>query len=87
MKINIEIGNTTEECYEQGLHPKSQIEAIKKDIFTDGDIIYTNSPYVLEAINKYHKNIELNIIYNGVKIDKTKAFTSFSEPFSTLVFD
>ena len=89
--INIYVGNCKIDLlYEQGLHPKNQIEKVKQDLAKNEDnyTIYANAPYVVEAFNKYGKEKGYTII--GF-LDKKKSklediFNSLSKPFEKMVF-
>lgn len=87
MIINIFLGDTNNKTFEQGLHPESQTKKVKEYVFMNEEKIETNSAYVLEAINKFHKNIDLKIYYNGKEIRKEDAFSSLYKPFEKLLFE
>ncbi len=91
-EIKIFTGNCNIDIlYEQGLHPKNQIKKVIEDLKKDTNLhkIYTNSPFVAEAFNKYgkEKDYKIQTYFNNNKIKKEEMFHKFSEPFSKLIFD
>jgi len=88
--IKINIGDTQRKVYEMGLSPKSQVKKVKiniKKLYMSYNI-YTNSPYIVEAFNKFGKEKGYNIIcfYDNKKVDLEEVFDNLSKPFEELVF-
>jgi len=91
MKIKIYTGNLKRKTFfEDGLHPKYQIEKVKKFLKTKKDLIkiHTNSPFVAEAFNKFGKEKGYNIefYFNNKKVSADIVFDEFSKPFEQLIF-
>ena len=83
--------NPKQDLYEQKLHPQSQTTKVQMDLKEEKDeyIIYTNSPYVTEAFNKFGKEKDYKIImhFDGEEMEPTFVFEKFSKPFNQLIFD
>jgi len=90
-KIKIYTGNIQiEKLFEKGLHPISQVEKVKDLLksFPDDIAIYTNSPFIVEAFNKYGKegNYVLEFYFENNKLPSEIVFGKFSKVFEGLLF-
>ena len=83
--------NPKQDLYEQKLHPQSQVVKVIMDLKEEKEeyIIYTNSPIITEAFNKFGKRIDYKIImyFDGEEMEPELIFDKFSKPFEKLIFD
>jgi len=90
-KIKIYTGDTKiENLFEKGLHPKNQIRMVENFLKTvTCDIkVYTNSPFIAEAFNKFgkEKDYAIECYFEDKKVLPEVMFDKFSKAFEGLVF-
>ena len=83
--------NPKQDLFELKLHPQSQIEKVRMDLKVKKAeySIYTNSPYVTEAFNKFgkEKGYKILMYFDGEEMDPELIFEKFGKPFHNLIFD
>ncbi len=90
-KIKIYTGDTDAKyLFEKGLHPKNQIKKVIKllEASPNNLSVFTNSPHVAEAFNKFgkEKNYTIECYFENEKVLSEIMFREFSKPFEELVF-
>jgi len=77
--------------YEKGFHPETQVKKVKQhlDTLKTSLSVYTNSPFVSEAFNRFGKEKGFNVLfyYNKMRILADQYFNKMSKPFQALIFD
>ena len=96
--IEIRCGNfsNSQKLFEEHMFPDKQIEKINtytnkilSNVIPSHIIIYTNSVYIVESMNKFSKsnNFDIHFYLNNKIIDAEILFSAFSKPFEKLIFD
>lgn len=82
--------NPKSDLYEGKLHPENQIIKVRSDLKKEQNeyIVYTNSPFVVEAFNSFGREKDYKIImfFDEIEMNSKNIFDKFSKVFEKLIF-